>query len=798
MAAMGVRPPRRSRRRWATVAVLAALAGLGATTCVPVARARLRPAAFESLHLYDRRGVALGESLTEADTSATWTPLAQMSPDLAAAAVAAEDHRFFSHPGLDPLAIVRAALTNLRARHTVSGASTLTQQVARMILADEARDRGARPAGRTFWQKLAEAHLALRLEHAFTKRDLLEAWLNRVPVGGVGVGITAGAERYFGVAPSALSLEQAALLVGLPRGPSSLRPDRDPANAVRRRHRVLDAMRDAGLVSPVRAHAADLAPVLVHDPRTRPMRARLGAWAATELVGRGQPPSGAVRTTIDRPLEEQITEILRRHIAPLRARGVKSGAVVVLDHTTDELLALVGSVDEADPRWGQVHAAFALRQPGSALKPFVYLAALEQGRTLASLAADVEQAFPDLRGAYLPENYDHRFHGPVRYREALAQSLNVAAVDVLRGAGVHAAARVLERAGISTISRTPEHYGLGMTLGSLDVQLLELTEAYAVLARGGERRPTRILQGEATTDPGEQAFDPRAAYLIGDALSDPSARAPQFGSSSVLRTPYWTAVKTGTSKGFRDNFCLGYSRRYTVGVWVGDPAGKPMEHVSGVSGAGPVWRAVMDLLHATEPSPRPPEPAGLVHAAICPLSGALAGPRCPGSMDEAFVAGTQPTGLCRMHREVRLALADGLPLSPGCDAPAAPPSLETLYPGLFDAWASTHGQGLPDAWSRACPAPAVVPQDPPRLLAPARLEIVKLDRQVPRDRQQLLLLADSGDWLGDVQFLVDGHPAGTPVGPRAALWTVEPGEHRVTARLGPSGPPSEPHLVVVR
>ncbi len=798
MTAMGVHPERK-RRRWAVALALVVVpvAAFVAAILVPVARARVEPLAFDSLHLYDRHGLPLGESLTRADTSALWTPIEKMSPDLLAAAVATEDKRFYSHHGLDFLAIARATWRDLRARRVVSGASTITQELARIILADEARAQGLTPPPRTLWQKMKEAVLALRLEHTFTKPEILEAWLNRVPMGGVAVGVTEGAWRYFGVAPSALSLDQAALLIGLPRGPSSLRPDRDPRLARRRRHRVLLSMLKDGLISEARMRAADRAPILARDPTTQPLRARLGAWVAKELRERGEPVSGDVRTTIDSRLEARIMRIMHRTIDPLRGRGVKSGAVVVLDNDTDELLALIGSIDEADPRWGQVNAAFSLRQPGSSLKPFIYLAALEQGKTLASLAADVEQAFPDAHGAYLPRDYDDRFHGPVRYREALANSLNVAAVDVLRREGIHAAAQALERAGITTISRMPEHYGLGLTLGSLSVQLLELTEAYAVLARGGIARPTRVLLSQAP-GPSRRVFDPRLVYLIADALSDPAARANQFGFDSILRTPYWSAVKTGTSKGFRDNWCLGFTGHYTVGVWVGDPEGKPMQHVSGVTGAGPIWRGAMDLLALRSSSPPPPEPSGLVHRRICPLSGMLAGPHCPGAVDEVFVQGTEPTKVCDWHRVVRLAKSDGLPLSPGCDAPAGPPELETLFPSPFDVWAVENGKGVPAAWSRSCSPPAVMPAMPPELLSPAPFETVQLDSEEPRKDQQLFLLADVGSWRGPVRFLVDGKPAGLPLGFDGALWMVQPGQHQVVAQLGENGPKSEPHLVIVR
>jgi penicillin-binding protein 1C len=786
---------RKRHRGLALVVALTLLVAFGASLR-PIPRERLHPRAFESFHLVDRHGVALGESLTAGETSASWTPLEELSPDLAAAAVAAEDKRFYSHHGLDPLAISRAFFANLRARHRVSGASTITQQVARMILSDEARAHGQADPPRSLWQKVKEAHLALRLERSFTKHDLLEAWLNRVPVGGVAHGVTAGAWRYFGEPPSALSLEQSALLIGLPRGPTVLLPQRSPVAAKQRRDRVLEAMVATDITSRDRIQSALASPVNVQQPRTQPMRARLGAWMASEIERRGGEAAGTARSTIDAHLEERIEKIIRKRIEALEIRGVKSAAVVVIDHRTDQLLALVGSADETDPRWGQVHAAFALRQPGSALKPFVYLTALEHGKTLASLAADIQQAFPDLHGAYLPENYDKRFHGPVRYRDSLAQSLNVAAVDVLRTVGVRAAADTLEAAGISTISREPEHYGLGLTLGSLDIQLLELTEAYAVLARQGIRRPTRVLLDDA---PGEatQVFDPGASFLIADALADPMARAPQFGVNSVLRTPYWTAVKTGTSKNFRDNFCLGFSERYTVGVWVGDPEGHGMRHVSGVAGAGPIWRDVMDYLHRELPSHPPAPPATLVKASVCPLSGQHPGPHCPGTKEEWFIRGTEPTEECGMHQHVALAKSDGLPVPPHCSVPASPAQDVVVWPSPYDNWAVPNGLGVPDVWTKACPAPPDATARPPRLLSPTEHEVIRLDPERSADQQQLLLLADAGKSRTPVEFLVDGEELTHTLGPHSAMWSVTRGEHRITARF-PGGSPGTAHVVVVR
>jgi penicillin-binding protein 1C len=486
------------------------------------------------------------------------------------------------------------------------------------------------------------------------------------------------------------------------------------------------------------------------------------------------------------------------------SRGGRSAAAVVIDNQSGDVLALVGAALPDNPLWGEFNAATAVRQPGSALKPFVYAAALEQGMTAATLAADIERPFPDTWGIYSPENYDGAFHGPVRLRDALAQSLNVAAVDVLSRTGLGNAFGLLDRAGLKTLDRRPSYFGLGLTLGSGGVRLIDLANAYAALARGGVALPWQILV-EAESDgvvraapvaDGERILDERIAFIIADILADPEARVPQFGERSILQTPYWTAVKTGTSKGYRDNWTVGFTRRFTAGVWVGDPAGRPMHRMSGAQGAGRMWRKIMNAV-TEHRSRRPAAPAGLERARVCAISGERVGPHCPGGVDEWFLAGTAPQERCDFHRRTPVDPENGLLVPDGCDLPDAELRTVTVFPSPFDAWAVRAEVGQPEAYTPRCRPPVPPGRARLRLLSPAPSEMIRIDGDVPRRAQALLLHAALEDAVGPVTFLVDGEPLATVEAPHRTYWPVEPGRHAITVRHDRSHTESAVHWVEV-
>lgn len=763
---------------------------------VPVDAERLALAPVQSLRWVDRHDRPLAERVGALDARLAPVRLEDVSPHVVGALIAAEDRRFLAHPGVDLLATLRAAWQNLTHLQVVSGGSTLTQQLARLLETERALRAGTPPPARGLWQKLREAHLALRLERTLDKPQILEAFLNRAPFGNTAIGIEAAAQRYFAASAAALSAAQAAYLAGLPKGPTAYDPARSPERAMARQRRVLAAMRSRGALTEAQHERALAEPVRprLHAPAPAAPHAVALARFSLEQQGRAQ-PTGTVALTIDVELQAFVQEVLASEAERLYRRGGRSAAALVLDTASGEVLAAVGAAFVDNPLWGQYSAVTAVRQPGSALKPFLYAAALEGGLTAASLAADIDRPFPDTWGVFMPENYDERMHGPVRLREALAQSLNVAAVDVLARTGLGRFYELLARAGLTTLERRPSYYGMGLVLGSAGVRLIELTNAYAMLARGGLAKPWKVLRDEPQGD-AVRLVDERAAYVIADILSDANARASQFGERSVLSTPYWTAVKTGTSKGYRDNWTLGFTDRVTVGVWVGDPTGAPMREVSGVEGAGAIWRRIMNRVSG-ERSHRPTPPEGLVHVPICGVSGMRRGPHCEGGRDELFLAGTEPQRECTWHRDALVDPSNGLLVPEGC-ALAGTVRRLAIYPSPYDAWAVEEGAGVAERYTPRCAAPRPRAPVEVSLLSPAPREAVRIDPDAPLASQALPLHARVTGGPGPVTFLIDGAPFATTEPPHRVFWPVRPGTFRVQARFEPTGEVSAVHEVVVR
>jgi penicillin-binding protein 1C len=546
--------------------------------------------------LLGRDGRVLHERRADAnERRLAWAGLDELSPTVVPALLAVEDRRFFVHRGVDPRALVAAALAALRG--APRGASTLTMQLAAQLEPGLRARRG----GRTLWQKLRQAALALALEARWTKAEILEAYLNDVGFRGELVGVRAAALGLFDRAPDALGDAEAWLLAALLRAPGA------PADAVAARACRLAALAEA---PPACAEIAALAArALGPAPSLRPRAAHAPHLAVRLLSGEAR----SVRTTLDLALQRRANEMLRRQLADLAERNVRDGAVLVADNATGDVLAWVGS---SGPLSRAPHVDFvrARRQAGSTLKPFVYAVAFDERRIGPGTKLDDSPLeLPTGVGGYRPENYDRRFHGLVSARVALGSSLNVPAVRALELVGVPPLVGRLRRLGVAGLERA-DLYGPSLALGAADVSLLELVSAYRALARGGVAGGLRVRADEATGED-ERVLSPEAAFLVADVLSDRGSRSLTFGLESALATRYWSAVKTGTSKDMRDNWCIGFSRRYTVGVWVGNGSGEPMWDVSGMDGAAPVWVELMDVLHAGDPGAPPEPPPGLVRAA---------------------------------------------------------------------------------------------------------------------------------------------------------------------------------------
>jgi len=510
-----------------------------------------------------------------------WTPIESVSPALLHALLYSEDKRFYAHSGVDWNAAAASAWRNLWNTRT-RGASTLTMQLSG-LLEDGAKGRGKR---RNVLEKAGQTASALWLDQRWRKDEILEAYLNLVGFRGELQGVSAMSWGLFDKAPAGLDERESALAAALLRAPNAL-----PATVAQRACGLLKAMNRAPeceglegyaalhLRGPFAIHREDMAPHLAHKLLTTP----------------GQ----RVRSTLDFDLQATAARSLRANLLQLENRNVEDGAVVVLDNATGEVLAWVGSSGDLSGA-AEFDAVTAPRQAGSTLKPFLYALAIEQKRlSAASLLDDSPIRISTSSGLYVPQNYDKHFVGPVSLRMALGSSLNVPAVRTLLLVGPDAFHQRLQQLGFDTLRETGDYYGYSLALGSADVSLLALSNAYRTLANGGQWRPVVTAPGASGTVRARPrpALTPQATAIVADILADRSARIHTFGLDSALATRYWTAVKTGTSKDMRDNWCIGYSRRYTVGVWVGNAGGEPMHDVSGVSGAAPVWLEVMDYLH---------------------------------------------------------------------------------------------------------------------------------------------------------------------------------------------------------
>jgi penicillin-binding protein 1C len=599
-----------------------------AALCAPIG-----PPAFgggaNALAFEDRAGLPLGTVLARDTEHAVRVPLDRVSPRFTQAILAVEDARFAHHDGVDGFALGRAIRQIVTTRHVVTGASTITMQLARLRFGLR-RD----PLG-----KLAAIVLARRIEAGMSKTQILEAYVNRIPMGGDLVGVEAAARSYLGVPAADLDLAQAAMLAALPNDPVELDPYEHPAALESRRRAVLARMVTAGTASAAEAAQAALEHVRV-VPRSE------GIVAAPHLLfrlaGSAPPDAARLRTTIDRDLQLFVENETAHVVGALSDRGVRDGAAIVIDNRDGSILAYAGSADYfARAGAGKNDGVVALRQPGSTLKPFLYELAFER-RTIrpTTILADVPAtyAIPGMH-AYAPNDYSDRFAGPVRARIALADSLNVPAVRVLSEVGVSSFLERLRALGFEHLQRDADHYGLGLALGDGEVTLEELARAYAVIARGGV--PVRV---HAVADvPAARSAEPvgsRAEWsLVTDMLADSHARARAFGVASLLKTPFASAVKTGTSSDFRDTWTAGFTADYTVATWVGNFDGAPMRRVSGVTGAAPLWNHIIRHL-AERAAPRGfAPPRGYVRRPMCATSGVRPRGDCTSVVSEWLDAG---------------------------------------------------------------------------------------------------------------------------------------------------------------
>jgi penicillin-binding protein 1C len=771
-----------------------------------------------SVRITDRNGRVLYEALAEEGGRHAVVPLEAIPLALRQATIAVEDSSFYRNPGVDAVGVLRALWINIKASlqqyqvEAPAGGSTITQQVARnLLLSPEERIQ------RSVRRKLREAILAWQLTRLYSKDEILAFYLNQTYYGGLAYGVEAASQTFFGKPVSQLDLAECALLAGLPQAPAYYNPFTYPDAALERQHTVLRLMQKAGFISDeqrVLAEREAMAFASQPYPMEAPhfvmmVRAQLDRLFTPEQIY--QHGGIVVRTTLDLDWQAHAERAVRRQLAELRTgesglgHNVNNGALVALDPHSGQILALVGSPDYFDAsNEGAINMAIAPRQPGSALKPILYAAALDTSRldgegetvqpwTAATMLLDVSTSFMTHDGqVYTPANYDLQEHGPVLVREALASSLNIPAVVTLDFIGLKGLFEQAAKLGITTL-QDPERYDLSLALGGGAVRLLELTAAYAALANGGYRvDPISIL--EVRDMEGNLLFaappishirvlDERVAWLISDILSDNDARRLGFGPNSTLRIGRPAAVKTGTTSNFHDNWTVGYTPDLAVGVWVGNTNYEPMREVNGLTGAAPIWHQFIRTVLTGQVPRQFARPEGLVRVEICALSGLLPTPACPYRRWEWFMQGTQPTQLDHIYRQVQIDMSTGL-LADGSTPPERRTTKTVLdLPPETQAWARGQGLILMSDLMGASEVEAGLDRAASlRIVSPPDGSVYRLSPAIDRDAQRICIEAIGEAGLKRVTLWMDGDLMESfERSPYRLCWPILAGRHEAWA-----------------
>ncbi|MGE5264898.1 MAG: transglycosylase domain-containing protein, partial [Acidobacteriota bacterium] len=685
----------------------------------------------QSTKILDRNGELLYEVFdinSQSGGRRTVVPIDKIPPVLKQATIATEDPSFYSNPGVDFRGILRAVYYDVRYGRVVSGGSTITQQlVKRTFLTPEV----------TIQRKIYEAFLAYQVTRVYPKDKILEFYFNSIYFGNQSYGIEAASQTYFGKHTEELTLGQAALLAGVPQAPALYDPCTDAKSTLRRQSVVLGLMVQEHYLAQPQADAA--AAETERELKSDAFKKRCAQGVSIkaphfvtyvrELLEEQYGPdvvysSGLnVTTTIDLKMQKVAEEEARKQVTALAGQHVGNAALVALNPKTGEILAMLGSANFFDDKIdGQVNVAIRLRQPGSSIKPFNYVAAFEKGWSPATVISDVTTHFP-IQGQpdYVPHNYDNREHGLMPVRTALASSFNIPAVKTLQFVTVPTMVDTARRFGITTF-KDPSNYGLALTLGGGDVELLELTSGYGVFANGGQRVPVtpflkitdptgRVLYDLQKNPPkGTQVVDPRYAYQITSILSDVSARAPGFGAGSALRLSRAAAAKTGTTDDWRDNWTIGYTPDLVTGVWVGNADNAPMEHISGITGAGPLWHNFMERVLVGTPVHNFVEPKGMKWVEVCNESGLLPTDLCPADHrhSEIFLEERVPTQPDNVWQKVKIDKTNGMVATDTCSPDMIDEKVFAVYPPEARQWAIDHNIPQPPTdMSPNCPNASV-------------------------------------------------------------------------------------------
>jgi len=738
------------------------------------------PIEQQPVNILDRNGKMLYEARKSDFGSQEYLVFEKIPKNIIDILISVEDKTFYHHSGISLKGILRAAYQNYKAGKIVSGGSTITQQLVRNRL---------KPEKRGYLYKMKEILLALKLEMKMTKNEILESYLNDVYFGHQAYGAQAAAKTFFNKNLTELSLAESSLLIGLIQSPASYDPFINFDLAKKRQQTVIDSMRESGKFSESDLENIESEPIKLSSGKIDIKAPHF----VMMIMGQENLDDSEIKTTLDLDLQSEIELIVQNKLKDLEDKNVTSSAVVVIDAINGELLAMVGSADYFDEEHdGAVNVALANRQPGSALKPFTYAIALNQGKTAASTVADIEtQFFTQDGNPYIPRNYDYGYHGLVRYRESLANSYNIAAVKVLEDVGVKNLMTFLSKAGITTLTEPPEHYGLALTLGDAEVKLLELATAYGMFARGGRTLEIKTLLDDKTEE-GKRILDEKIAWLITDILDDDIARLPEFGENGPLEFDFPVAAKTGTTRNSRDNWTIGYTPDIIVGVWVGNADNTPMKNTSGITGAGPIFHETMLAATKNKPNRSFKKPGGIYATEICKLSGKLPTEHCPHTMNEWFIVGTEPKKLDDMYTLIQIDTRNELLANSNCPVDFIKEEVFVIFPPELKTWARENGfPSPPNLYSPLCEEKNEESKAQGEevewiiIQKPNANESFLLDPLIPDENEKIIFQASASNNISLINWFVNDEKVGTGKSPAFRYeWQPEIGKFQIKAISG--------------
>jgi penicillin-binding protein 1C len=752
-----------------------------------------------TLYLQDRHSRFLGETGADTEDAYGYWPLETLPPRVVAATVAVEDRRFNDHPGVDILAIGRAILQNVRSGRRLSGASTLAMQVARL----------QNPGRRGYFRKATEALTALFLTWRYGRESVLRQYLQIVPYGNRIHGISYAARRYFDKPVEDLSWAEIAFLAAIPQAPARMNPyyTQGYHAAIRRGKRILDLLLDSRHFNKEEYALAcnQLQSIKVPFLGERPRDAlhailRLGNMLNSPQNRKRLNRRPIVKTTLDLDLQSEVAWMTARALKSWRHQGAGNAAMIVLDRDTNEVLAWVGSGDYFDTAHaGAIDYTSVPRSPGSTLKPFIYALAMDRGTiTPATILDDLQ------RSAGSITNADDVFLGPMLPRMALANSRNVPAANLLQQLGVETGYDFFEDLGLHSGAQSAQRYGLGLAIGGMPVTLEQLVRAYTVFPQEGRLGDLIWYEGQPRNPP-RRMLTEETARIITLMLSDPLARLPSFARMGSMEYPFPAAVKTGTSSRYRDAWTIAYTKRYLIGIWIGDPDFQPMNHLTGSWSAAELAQQVLLRFHYDQTQGLMdfgfPSPRGFQPVRICALTGMLATRACDHVVEEWFRPGAGPVDYCRAHVLLAIDRRDNLPATP-----LTPPEFTEVrsfvdLPPQYAEWAAANRlPRLPPPRKRApiIDAEASTQTIHVTITAPENDLRLLRDPETPAENASLALKAAVSPQVPQIVWYVDREPFQLVEYPYSARWIAQPGEHIFQARVPNSTIVSAPIRVVVQ